>query len=133
MTMIAGLPVKEYRRRYYEEGRARLIAVVGDCCIRCSSTEQLEFDHIDPATKSFNIKHSMSATDPDVLAELMKCQLLCRDCHYAKTRADILARGFTHGTWFGWAKKKCECLDCSAAKRSYHDRRNAARRAANAA
>jgi len=133
MTMIAGLPKAEYRKRAYQENRARLVAVLGDSCVRCGTRERLEFDHIDPAKKAFTIKGDMSAADPVVLAELMKCQLLCRECHYAKTREDIFARGFTHGTWYGWNRKKCGCTDCTKARQDYNQRRTAARRAKKAA
>lgn len=37
-------------------------------------------------------------------------------------------KGWRHGTWYGWSNKRCTCDACAAAKRAYHDRRNATRR-----
>lgn len=125
--MIAGLTEREYHRRYYYKRRAKLIAVLGDRCVRCGDWEHLEFDHVDPDEKSFDIKDNMTASNPEVLAELLKCQLLCRDCHIEKTRAEAIERGFTHGTWYGWMDKKCQCPDCEAAHRKYNEGRRARR------
>lgn len=36
--------------------------------------------------------------------------------------------GWTHGTQYGWMKKKCTCPPCTSAKRKWHDARNARRR-----
>lgn len=43
-----------------------------------------------------------------------------------------IEKGWTHGTTYGWMKKKCSCGDCAAAKRIWHDRRNAKRRRSSA-
>jgi hypothetical protein len=47
-----------------------------------------------------------------------------------KARAASMANRapFTHGTLYGWMRKKCDCADCYAAKRAWHDERNARRR-----
>jgi len=37
-------------------------------------------------------------------------------------------KGWSHGTVYGWMKKKCSCGECSAAKRRWLDARNEARR-----
>lgn len=38
-------------------------------------------------------------------------------------------KGFTHGTVYGWMKKKCQCGLCQKHKASWSDTRNAKRRA----
>lgn len=66
--------------------RAEVIAELGGKCARCSSTERLEVDHIDPDTK---VSHSFLTWSKKRQAEEMaKCQLLCRACHWQKTLAE---------------------------------------------
>ena len=37
-------------------------------------------------------------------------------------------KGFSHGTQYGWQKRRCGCPECAAAKRAWNDERNARRR-----
>lgn len=39
-----------------------------------------------------------------------------------------IEKGWRHGTFYSWMKKKCECEECETAKRSFHDQRNKKRR-----
>lgn len=55
-----------------------------DRCVKCGSTENLEWDHIDPATKVFNIADSYLRSTEAIEAELKKCQRLCQSCHIDK-------------------------------------------------
>lgn len=86
-------------RARYEERKPQLIALLGDSCVECGTDENLEFDHIDPTTKSFNILESWAKPIEVLLPEIAKCQLLCKNCHRAKTTAErakpILFRGIT--------------------------------------
>lgn len=54
----------------------------------CGAENDLQFDHIDPSTKSFDI--SVGIRDgysySRIEVELAKCQLLCRPHHRVKTR-----------------------------------------------
>lgn len=111
-----------YHREYYYQRRARLIAYLGDSCARCESTDSLEFDHIDPDEKSFNISSNMTLSNEGVRAELGKCQLLCNPCHRRKTAGEN--SGWTHGTFYGWMKKKCTCEECGAARGAFYQSRN---------
>lgn len=58
-------------------------------CVKCGITDVrvLEFDHVDPATKSFSIARGIASTLSweNILAEIAKCQLLCANCHKIKT------------------------------------------------
>lgn len=56
--------------------------------MKCGSTENLEFDHIDPKTKSFTITSRPTASEDKMSKELAKCQLLCHTCHENKTYAN---------------------------------------------
>jgi len=45
----------------------------------------LQFDHIDPATKKFDISKSLNRTWESILEEIAKCVLRCANCHAIKT------------------------------------------------
>lgn len=106
-------------RTRYRARKALALEILGGKCVRCGSADQLEFDHIDPATKSFTITHRMLLGWGRVLAELAKCQLLCDSCHIAKTiedgpphnkRAEVVHRHITTYT------DGCRCEPCRLAK-----------------
>lgn len=68
---------------------------LGNKCIRCNSTENLEIDHIKPETKNPKLKRYIGGnisiwklTDKEFLLELPKCQLLCFKCHNIKSILD---------------------------------------------
>lgn len=78
------------RRRRAELLRARLKAMLGDECAECGATENLEFDHIDPATKRFSIAARIRDTSVALLTEeVKKCQLLCPPCHRTKSTREV--------------------------------------------
>ena len=68
--------------------REILIEKMGGKCVECGCKESLEFDHIDPSTKSFNIAAGYTKPKEILLAEVAKCQLLCNKCHIEKTKKD---------------------------------------------
>ena len=126
-----------YHRAYYKNvRRPGILTYVGGPdprCAMCGTRERLETDHVDPDQKSFNIARNMTVNNPLVQAELDKCQLLCGDCHLEKTRAEREAKGFTHGSWYGWLNMKCQCGLCTAARDAYNAERREERQAAGAA
>lgn len=95
---------REYRRIHREkvleddrvrvrEERRKRIESMGGRCVRCGATENLQFDHIDPSTKLFNISdhHRYVA----VKEEIKKCQLLCVSCHREKTKGEMPEGGWS--------------------------------------
>ena len=72
--------------------REILIEKLGGKCIECGNTEALEFDHIDPSTKSFNISAGYHKPKEVLEEELSKCQLLCNKCHIEKSKKDLKFR-----------------------------------------
>lgn len=58
-------------------------------CVECGINNPivLEFDHIDPKTKSFSIASGISNTRSweSIMEEIDKCQILCANCHKIKT------------------------------------------------
>lgn len=85
-------------------------------CRKCGSTENLELDHIDPATKDSRLKAGTglwSWSEANRQIEIEKCQVLCHNCHWKKTLADLGWGG--HGTILRY-KKGCRCQLCRAIK-----------------
>ncbi len=72
------------------DNKAELVKLLGGRCVRCGYREflaGLDFHHVAPQTKSFNISKIMSTRtrntiDYDALIkEIDKCALLCSNCH----------------------------------------------------
>lgn len=58
-------------------------------CSICGESDirVLEFDHVDPTTKSFNIGDRSNRGIDLVSAEISKCRVLCANCHRRHTSA----------------------------------------------
>jgi hypothetical protein len=127
--------LKEYLKARYREQREAMIEFLGGKCISCGSTKDLQFDHKDPKRKKFNVGGLWGYNNPDIVNELLKCQLLCKSCHSKKSATETSirnsTRGFTHGTQYGWMVIKCQCELCLGAKWKFHDIRNTKRRKGN--
>ena len=80
--------MREYMAQRRARIRAEMIELLGGCCAWCGSTEDLEFDHKDPATKLFAISNGLDKPRAVLLAEVAKCQLLCGPHHREKTLAE---------------------------------------------
>lgn len=73
---------KQKRRRL--ENKLKLIELMGGQCQMCGYDKYLgalEFDHIDPTSKSFNISQWIHRDISYCLEEIKKCRLLCANCH----------------------------------------------------
>ncbi len=57
-------------------------------CGRQLKPHQMDFDHRDPSTKSFNVMtgRAMLMSTQRVLAEVAKCDIVCVNCHRLRTR-----------------------------------------------
>lgn len=74
--------MKIYMKEKYDARRIEAIEYLGGKCVDCGLTEMLEFDHINPEEKSFNISGKInSAPWHVILSELDKCVLRCIACH----------------------------------------------------
>ena len=129
---------KAYRAARHAVRRAKAIAYLGGCCVQCEATEELDFDHKDPATKKFSISRRLDGNWSILEPELRNCQLLCRSCHILKTepesrfaaamlraaphrggsRGKAVAR-WQHGTYSGYKRHACRCAECKTASRAY--------------
>jgi hypothetical protein len=92
--------------------RARLIELLGGRCVSCGSTDELEFDHIDPETKVFAVGSDMSRAWDKLVEEALKCQLLCRECHVAKGIEDRPEPAHSYYRYWYYG---CLCATCKAA------------------
>lgn len=96
-------------------------------CAQCGTAERLELDHVDPTTKDPRLKRSTSRIwrweEADRVAELAKCQVLCRPCHRAKSGREqaerMRARPIVHGKHTSYTGRGCRCDLCRAAMRAY--------------
>lgn len=82
----------EYSSKYVKNNKLKAIKYKGGCCSICNynkSIWSLDFHHLDPNQKDFNISpHSSNNTKKrkinfdDLKVELDKCILVCKNCHY---------------------------------------------------
>lgn len=110
-----------YMRNRREDKKCRARQLLGNACVQCGSTIDLQFDHINPTTKHNTIANMFSHGEKLFLEEIAKCQLLCRTCHIEKTRIDF---GWSdpdnrHGTHTSYTHDKCRCRECCQAHTNY--------------
>jgi 5-methylcytosine-specific restriction endonuclease McrA len=79
---------REYTNDFRASRKMEATKRLGGRCSMCGSTAKLEFDHIDPASKTINIAKLWTASRVRFEAEVSKCQLLCKACHIAKSQAE---------------------------------------------
>jgi len=119
------------------ERKAKAIDLLGGVCVHCGNDgtsgllfDKLEFDHINRDREDY--KHKLCnmwdyAWDK-VVAELKRCQLLCRKCHIEKTIIVDLKQlphsVVIHGTANAYNNRSCRCVECTQAwatnKRNYY-------------
>ena len=78
--------IMEYTKEYARNRKNLLKEKMGGKCVQCGATEHLQFDHINPSEKLYNISNNFFRQDID--EEIAKCQLLCSRCHLEKTKND---------------------------------------------
>lgn len=112
---------RAYRRDYdlsrYHRRMTELREALGGRCVECGNENDLQIDHIDPKTKSFNISINWGKPKTTLMEELKKCQLLCRSCH--KRKSDEEQRKHEHGTWGTYRNRRCRCDECRAFVSAY--------------
>lgn len=72
--------------------KVRAIEYLGGSCVDCGynkSIAPLQFHHLDPAQKEFNIGRYLGSSWATVLEELKKCVLLCANCHCVRHATKI--------------------------------------------
>lgn len=76
---------RERRKLEQKARRAYGLIKLGGECVKCGSTELLEFDHIDKTSKELELSRSWCYSFEKFYKELNKCQLLCKTCHHWKS------------------------------------------------
>lgn len=114
---LKGAAKKAYQLAWISKRRQQWIDDNGPCA-QCKGDIDLEVDHIDPKDKHLNPSQLWSLAPDNLVrvAELAKCQVLCRQCHLAKT-ATYRQDNQVHGLWM-YTKYKCKCNVCTAAKQA---------------
>jgi 5-methylcytosine-specific restriction endonuclease McrA len=110
------------------ERKAKAIDLLGGKCVECGNEgtsglnlDKLEFDHI--KRDRLDYKHKLcnmwDYSWDKVVAELKKCQLLCRKCHIQKTividMGQLPRSVVIHGTANAYVNRQCRCVECTRA------------------
>lgn len=77
------------RRR---DNRDYIYDILADsCCVSCGESDiwLLEFDHIDPTTKTANISQMSGWSIENIDKEIEKCNVMCTKCHRQKTAQEF--------------------------------------------
>lgn len=108
-------------RRNYNKNKLRLMTILGNKCSICKTSENLEFDHIDPKTKSLVItEYLTNGNIPEkVYDELNLIQLLCHKHHKDKSLLEANKKRLVHGTRACYVHLRCRCSACKEADKSY--------------
>lgn len=127
--------MREYIRNYARAKIAWAKEFLGGKCVVCGSTDNLQFDHVDPKTKLFLIADGWKKPAAIFLAELNKCQLLCKQHHEEKTAAEheVPHGGGKLGKMIKKDGKRtwCPCEPCTEKRRAYNRQYSGRRRKAN--
>lgn len=102
---------KAINRRNNEKRIAKKLAPVRKAatrgCALCPETEIvcLDFHHLDPSTKSFDVSQSarQKKNEVEIQAEIRKCAVLCANCHRKLHAGAISLEGFDLAAyWANW-------------------------------
>jgi 5-methylcytosine-specific restriction endonuclease McrA len=104
--------IKAYQNKWLQNRRSEWIKANGPCK-KCRTWDNLEVDHIDPSKKEVRIATIWSRKKEFREAELAKCQVLCKACHFKKTTKEN--KEFGHGTPAKYAT--CNCVVCKQMKK----------------
>lgn len=110
--------MREYQRNRAHQRIALARERLGGACARCGADEDLDFDHVDPGTKVRNVSAATNWSLERFVAEVDKCQLLCRACHIAKSIENGDLHRVDHG---GGARGRrgCKCDPCRERSNAY--------------
>jgi hypothetical protein len=94
--------------------RAEAIDYLGGVCVECGTRDDLQFHHVDPSVKSWNVSKLTSIREELFWKEIDKCELRCRECHIDHHRVEN-----EHGTMQRYWQK-CRCDLCKAEASEYN-------------
>lgn len=120
-----------YMRERRNRRRNQLIELAGGKCVKCSSVDELQFDHRDRATKLFILSGSnLDRNWKTIMEEFAKCDLLCWKCHRIKSK-ECDDNGYqnrrrkrrAHGSEAMYIIDGCRCDDCRLARKTARTQR----------
>lgn len=103
----------------YHKLRSEYVEILGGKCVDCGALDNLEFDHVDPTTKTYDVGKILTHKRSKVLAELEKCVLRCSLCHVKKSTRE---QSVEHGQGLT-GKRNCGCPLCAPLKAAYMRKR----------
>jgi 5-methylcytosine-specific restriction endonuclease McrA len=114
--------MRQYMRERCRKRRRRAEKMLGGKCVVCGTKSNLDIDHIDPSTKLLGPERLWTSAEEKFLAEIKKCQLLCRTCHNDKTQREngLIKNKGIHGHPMNYARYGCKCSLCKAAWNAYN-------------
>jgi hypothetical protein len=71
-------------RKQAVKQKLQMMKYKGNCCSICGYNKNitaLEFHHIDPKTKSFELSYHSAKNWEEIKTELDKCIIVCSNCH----------------------------------------------------
>lgn len=84
--------VLKHRAKLHRQKRLKLMLELKSVpCTDCGDTYPpycMDFDHRDPAQKSFVISSQQTCSEKLFLAEVAKCDIICANCHRIRTHKD---------------------------------------------
>lgn len=82
------------KRQLVRENRlAEAKTLLGSVCVKCGTEDNLQFDHVDPSTKLFDIVKGADKPEEIFWLEVAKCQLLCVPHHRDKCSLEQAGEG----------------------------------------
>lgn len=117
--------MREYMRNRRKARRAKFIDLLGGKCIQCGSKDNLQFDHVNPKKKEFDLNQIKDGNEAVIAKELKKCVLLCSNCHLEKTKSNKEhvnkdKQPARHSTIHMYKNYGCRCGGCRKAMRVYN-------------
>jgi 5-methylcytosine-specific restriction endonuclease McrA len=116
---------REYSELRRAEARALLRQIKAKPCLDCGGSfpsSAMHFDHRDPFAKNHNVsKFATTGSIEGMLAEIEQCDLVCANCHAARTdtqRRLGLLRGNTLGDRASTGERHQRRLDAASARKA---------------
>lgn len=80
----------DHFRKAQRERKAAMVEMMGGACEDCGFDLTAfpmcaDFDHVDPTDKLFAVSAGLTKTANMIVEELLKCRLLCANCHRVRT------------------------------------------------
>lgn len=85
--------VKQTTAKYRLKRRIQINRLKMRPCLDCKiqyNPWQMQFDHRDPSLKRYNIGTRTCISEKQLLDEVVKCDIVCANCHAERTHKQIL-------------------------------------------